>query len=212
MKAFFKIAIYGFAVMFFSCEEKNDLIYLGDGNQVYLQSSFIGPVEAPQKKNVLIEDFTGVRCVNCPKAQKEAEEISKLNEGRIVINAIHLSDFAIPYKGSDYDFRTTDGSNLITVLGDPGALPKGSINREFSSTTGTIFTLYNQWRAQVSQQLGQTTPVNITFEKKSWDEATRTVEMNMKVALTEEVNDSLYFSANILESGIIDVQETPNGK
>ena len=39
---------------------------------------FIGPVVPEARKNVLIEDFTGQKCVNCPSAADMAASLQQL--------------------------------------------------------------------------------------------------------------------------------------
>ena len=45
-------------------------------------------------KKVLIEDFTGFRCKNCPEAATELHAIEGLYEGKIVGIGIHVGYFA----------------------------------------------------------------------------------------------------------------------
>ena len=66
-------------------------------------------------RNILLEDFTGHLCPNCPNAAREIEAIRTIYEDQIIALAIHVSpDFARPYSANQapsfqYDFRTEWG-------------------------------------------------------------------------------------------------------
>jgi len=85
-------------------------------------------------KKVLIEDFTGHTCQNCPEAAEELAALQDFYGDRIIGIAIHHSSFAYPYpltsSSYTYDFRTKFGGEIddifeITTAG----LPKGMVNR-----------------------------------------------------------------------------------
>ena len=89
----------------------------------------------PEKK-VLIEDFTGHLCPNCPDAAEELEAIKSIYPDQIIGLAIHVSTtFARPYPASQaplfqYDFRTQWGDEIDNYYAiSDGGLPKGMINR-----------------------------------------------------------------------------------
>jgi len=87
-------------------------------------------------KKILIEDFTGHTCQNCPSAARELEAIHDLYGDQIIGIAIHVSKtFARPYPLSQapnyqYDFRTKWGKEWDDLFGISGiGLPGGMINR-----------------------------------------------------------------------------------
>ena len=73
-------------------------------------------------KNILIEDFTGHTCKNCPDAARELDAIHDVYGSQIIGLAIHAGQtFARPYpidpSGNPdekfiYDFRTSWGEEL----------------------------------------------------------------------------------------------------
>ncbi|RYD74059.1 MAG: Omp28-related outer membrane protein [Sphingobacteriales bacterium] len=213
IKAFFQLAIYGILLTLSACEEKNDLINFKteEFNTLKLDSSYqSATLDSAQPKNVLLEDFTAIRCVNCPRAQKEAKKIQDENPGRVVVSSVHVSDLAIPYKESKYDFRTTDAENLLAYLGGVSGLPTGAIDRKLYGSNTKPFVLDYQWKAFVKQQLAIKTPVNIDIIKKEpgQDGATK---FQIKVTYTEAVNSPQYLSAFINESAFTDLQLTTVG-
>lgn len=93
--------------------------------------SYINP-----DKKVLIEDFTGHKCPNCPSAARELDAISSIYPGQIIGMAIHVGSFAKPDFGTttedpySYDFRTNSGDVVDNSFGNLSAsLPSGMVNR-----------------------------------------------------------------------------------
>ena len=89
----------------------------------------------PEKK-VLIEDFTGHLCPNCPDAARELDAIHDIYGDQIIGMALHVTkSFARPYAASQaplfqYDFRTKWGDEWDAFYGVSDAgLPRGMINR-----------------------------------------------------------------------------------
>ena len=94
-------------------------------------NSYVNP-----DKKVLIEDFTGHLCPNCPNAARELEAIHDIYGDQIIGMAIHVSkSFARPYPASQapsfqYDFRTNWGDELDSYYGISAmGLPRGMVNR-----------------------------------------------------------------------------------
>lgn len=94
-------------------------------------NSYVNP-----DKKVLIEDFTGHLCPNCPDAARELDAIHDVYGDQIIGMAVHVSTtFARPYASNQapnfqYDFRTDWGNSLDNFYGiSVGGLPKGMVNR-----------------------------------------------------------------------------------
>ena len=70
------------------------------------------------QRNVLLEDFTGHRCPNCPGATYNAIQYQNTLEGQgkhLIIVGMHATDLAEPLtSGTEFlsEYRTTDGDNF----------------------------------------------------------------------------------------------------
>jgi thiol-disulfide isomerase/thioredoxin len=117
----------------------------------YKQSGGVVVVTGEQK--VLIEDFTGFRCGNCPAAADIANNLYKAYKGKLIVLGIHSGPtFASP-RGKLYstDFRTTVGEELFnTFLGATGGQPNGMVNR---AGDGNKIIAPDGWSAQVAAEL-----------------------------------------------------------
>lgn len=84
-----------------------------------------------QTRKVLLEDYTGHKCGNCPRA---AELITKLHETYgedLVVLSIHAGDFAKTDTEFPESFTTTPGNDWnMYYIGLAGAYPAGAVNRK----------------------------------------------------------------------------------
>ncbi|MDP1727062.1 MAG: Omp28-related outer membrane protein [Bacteroidota bacterium] len=175
------------------------------------------PAPSPEQKNAVIEEFTGVRCPNCPAAQKEAAAIATNNPNRVHIITIHPFDkvnpLTTPFSSSDphpskYDFRTLAGAKIFELVGPTNSLPIGSVNRILFPGETSRNIDYQKWAAHVNSQLSIPTPLNIALKAKNTNDSI-TIDVTLKY--TDFVADSAqYLTLVIIESGMIDPQESTN--
>lgn len=80
-------------------------------------------------RKVLLEEFTGHKCVNCPSAAEEIENLKNIYGENLIVVSIHAGIYAQPESGTfNYDFTTNAGKKLKDQF-DPKAYPKGLISR-----------------------------------------------------------------------------------
>lgn len=93
---------------------------------------FSDPVIVEAKKNVLIEDFTGQQCMNCPLA---AEEIHKLQEAygadRLIAVSVHGGSNALSETTSPQGLANAQGNDYVSHWGVT-SFPKGWVDRSGS--------------------------------------------------------------------------------
>lgn len=82
------------------------------------------------KRKVLLEDYTGMKCVNCPGATAGAEALVELYKGQVILMAVHAGFFAVPDASGNYttDYRVAEGVtwfNDFTLVSNP----MGMVNR-----------------------------------------------------------------------------------
>lgn len=79
----------------------------------------------PQKRNVIIEDFTGVNCPNCADGHKIANSLMDYYEDRVWAINIHAGNYA---GSQSYNFKTEDGTAILGGFNVTG-FPQAVINR-----------------------------------------------------------------------------------
>jgi hypothetical protein len=216
MKKIATLILFSLSILFFTaCEEEPPYINLNLEATITDTTYTVGTVPAPQPKTVIIEEFTGVRCPNCPDAQAEAKRLSQNNPGRVNIVTIHplnlLNSLTRPFDKnigdkhtSNQDMRTDAGRIIFQLIGVTQQLPTGSINRRLFSGETNFAVDFSKWAAFVNNELAQTNPVNISVLAKNIGDS---IEVSCELIYTENVADSNYLTIMITEDGIIDVQE-----
>ena len=113
-------------------------------------------------RKVLIEDYTGHICGNCPPAAAKAEELVKNYNGRVILIANHVSNtFAAPKK-TEYieDFRDPASDEWDVFLNMSGAgLPKGTVNRQLID--GKYPQNFSAWEGQVLSEINKPQSVKL---------------------------------------------------
>ena len=124
----------------------------------------------PVGRKVLIEDFTGQRCVNCPTATLEIEKLQEFYGADTVIAVgIHSGPFAKTLRGVPYSLHTAVGDEYYNHW-KVESQPMGVIDR-----TGTCD--YNLWGSVVREEVVKSAPLSMEAEC-TYDEATREVFVN----------------------------------
>ena len=158
-----------------------------------------------QGKTVLIKDFTGVRCSNCPSAAETVHELQhQLGEDRIFILSVHAGYQAIP-TGLFLDFTTEEGTEWY---GSNSSNPLFSVDH-VALTDG--YTLYVD---QVDASLGKALAEPQTFDihlTNNYDETTRELSVEADVVASADVTGSLYVTVCLVEDSIVGRQATSLG-
>jgi hypothetical protein len=129
-------------------------------------------------RKVLLEDYTGHTCGNCPRAAEKAEAMAAIYKDSVVIIACHVSNqFAAPVTETHYkeDFRDATGTDWDIFLGMSSAgLPKGSVNRSLPFPQSP-----NNWASLVPAALHQPQSVKLDI-KTYYDPASKYLNVEVK--------------------------------
>ncbi|MFO8067267.1 MAG: hypothetical protein R6U11_06770, partial [Bacteroidales bacterium] len=87
-------------------------------------------------RKILLEEFTGHQCPNCPEGMKTANQLKSVYGDRFLIMSIHTGLFARPTPGDfENDYRTEAGDGIAEFFGI-NQFPVGIVNRtEFDGST-----------------------------------------------------------------------------
>lgn len=141
---------------FVGCD-KIDAPY-GDVNASSIDTTAFPPpaftLNYSEPRRVLIEDFTGHTCGNCPDAALILENIIQSSGGKVIGVAIHAgATFASPIPPSyPVDYRTPVGNAIDGVFGITSAgQPNGMINRK--KTGNVYYSIPNTWNNKTTAML-----------------------------------------------------------
>ncbi len=154
------------------------------------------------QRSILLEDFTGQRCVNCPSAMKEIEKLQALYGDSLVAVGIYGGPFAKTVGGKRYPLTNDIGEHYADQR-KIEEQPFGYVNRVKSTSN------YNLWAQMVSEQITQKTPIAITLSN-DYDEAGRQLTIGVKAYSSQDIADAR-LQVWITEDGITSRQETESG-
>lgn len=201
MKNLSKITIFSLAVAALSaCSNIDEADRFIDVKPVDIDSSKID--SSVFSRCVLIEDFTGQRCVNCPNATDEIEKIkSEYGDSNIVAVGIHSGPLGFAGNAKVVGLMTDTGNDYYNWWGIDSQ-PKGVVNRVGQASD------YTAWMSLVYSERQKTTPVSISLEN-SYDEANGKASITASVFSSEDVAGKLQLW--VIEDSIVTLQMMPDG-
>lgn len=113
-----------------------------------------------QQRQVLVEDFTGQRCVNCPTAAQLLKTIAQKRPGKVITVSMHA-----PMTGQTLpELAATEADDYARELGIPRSAPHISINRQ-SHNGKRYLTNRAEWEAAILQAVN--TPAQYHIDLKT---------------------------------------------
>ncbi len=156
--------------------------------------------QVPAAKCVLIEDFTGQNCVNCPNAALEAIALqNQYGTDKVIVVSIHAGAFALaPERGG---LKTELGEKYMNYW-KVESFPTGIIDRKSGLSE------YSFWGNWVRQFIGTTAPADLSVQYE-YDEKSRTLHLTTEVRGVETCSGKLQLW--LVESNIVARQKMPDG-
>lgn len=193
-----------------SCEEENHGIIFDEPAPVLKDTNYITTsVPASPFKKVLLEDLTGVRCVNCPQAAEKAHELSLKYKDTLVVMGVYLTaqpQFTAPWQGFER-LSTAVAQEIANAVGNPQGLPSGYIDRyKFGGSVAAFNT--NLWEGYIKQRMG-VSPVKIDLDFANAADNKRIIKT--KITYTQDVSQQHKLALYIIENDIISKQSTIPG-
>ena len=151
-------------------------------------------------KNVLIEDFTGQRCINCPLATNTISTLqASFGHDRVIPVAIHGGDLTL---AAPTGLANAIG-NTYTAERGVSSKPKGEVDR-----TGQLLD-QEKWGTTVLERIAMTAHVKLDVENIAFDADTR--ELSFSVNASADLTGAQgLLQVWLTESHIHKYQATPD--
>lgn len=134
--------------------------------------------ETPQNRKVVLEEFTGVNCGNCPDGHRRANALRDAHPGEVFLINIHQGSYAYP---AEIDLRTNYGDALASQAGI-NSYPNATINRH--SFNGSIAVADRTAWTSLSEGLLSTEAYANIAAKATVDWQTREMQVTVQVYYT----------------------------
>jgi hypothetical protein len=162
------------------------------------------------KRNVLVEDYTGHQCGNCPEAAVEIDNLTQTYGSQIISVAIHSGSFAETETNTGKygtDQTTPHGDELVSDFG-VSYFPSGAVSR-INSGSG-IISPYSQWETKVQSIINDSPIASIQIKTEyntTNNQACIFVESEALQTLTNDYNLTII----VVEDNIVDWQKNYGG-
>lgn len=173
-----------------------------------VQAQYFVPSD-PSNKNVIFEEFTGVKCPNCPSGHQLLAQILASNPGRAFAVAYHPfnSSYTLPYTG-DPDFRRhyADSLYMTPWCGTSRYMPSAFVARR-QWTAGERLTQRTYWEQYGNTIMAEPSPLNVGMATR-FDPATQDLTVVVDVYYTASVTGTHDLMVTLAEN---DLQSQQSG-
>ena len=151
-------------------------------------------------KRVLVEDFTGQRCVNCPDAAQMLSGLKEETYGdRMILVAMHAGGLSL-----GTPLHNDVAQIYMTALGMGANNPAISIDRVYNDDG-----VYSNWPNAIASRAAASTPCEVKpFVSMGSD---RSVSVLAQVSFSSAVSDSIGVQHWLVEDSIVGFQITHEG-
>lgn len=193
MKKLAHYILLGGAVMLSACSNV-------DENERY---EYVKPADV--ERCVLLEDFTGQKCLNCPLA---ADEIFAIGEtyghDAVIAVGIHGGPLAVANSAKFTGLKTDEGDAYYYAFCGNRPNPLGLVDRLGEPSE------YTTWQARVQKRIGQVAHLSLEVAD-TYDAENKTVAIKTIVKGTDG-NSTGKLQLWVIEDGITAPQVMPDGK
>ena len=161
-------------------------------------------ISAQTSRKVLLEDFTGHTCVNCPTAHEVARGLQQVYEGHLILISIHAGFYAWP-AGSTFpeDFRCETGEELYSYFAVT-VNPIGMVNR--TAFGGAVLIGPDQWTDAIGDIMPQEQQANLLIDP-DYNTSTRKLKASVETKFLHPQTGTYRLSVYIVEDSIVAPQK-----
>lgn len=157
----------------------------------------------PQNKKIVLEEFTGTGCPNCPGGHTTAAGILTANTGNVFVVAYHPNNSS--YTTGDPMASAFPAAFYTSPFISPSNryMPSAMINRRVWSTERIQGT--TSWASDIDVIKAETSPLNVGVSS-TYNTTSKILTVNVEVYFTANVTDVVTIYAELTEDGIIATQ------
>lgn len=191
-------AFAGMAAMLWGCDDvKPDDRYIFSG-------------DVAEERTVLLEDFTGQKCLNCPQAHEEIQNLEKEYGDKLVAVSIHCGEFGLSKTKTNFSngtvgLMTEEGNAILETYGIV-SFPMGVIDFNLPPK------IYSLWQTEVRNAIQVPTDVDIDMKVEYTPSTTdpNTGTVNISADVLSGTTRSAKIQFWVIEDGIVAAQKNGN--
>lgn len=156
------------------------------------------------KKVILLEEFTGVRCPNCPAGSVLAEQLANQYSGQVIIVSIHSGFFSIPYPNAE-NFKIEAGAQIENLLEKATAYPSAAINRKLFENESRRIVSSPQWNNYIQKELNE--PVSVSIQLNITKYEPGNIAFNTFLEFLGKIETTVKLTVLLIEDNIVSPQD-----
>jgi hypothetical protein len=153
-------------------------------------------------KKVLLEEFTGHMCPNCPKAGETARKLHDFYGNRLIIISYHTGFYARTSTAFPVDYRTNEGDALNSFF-KVQFYPSGMVNRSLSGQTQLMGPV--DWSESIASQFRKKPGLTLEITP-SFNRATGNFRTDIKLKLLSTSSSALRLCLFLTEDSLVSAQ------
>lgn len=194
-------------IIYFSCDKVSPPYMKTNGADTTSCPAYTFTPKTEHHKVVLIEDYTGHQCPNCPAAATLLNNFKQQYGDSIIVIAIHAGDFAeiTPPPFNDLDLRCTTGNQLndhYAPIGNPAA----SFSRKLLGGSRTSVST-PEWQTKLNQTLHVQPELDMQLKVSNYDATKRKACIYVQTQYLQNTSKKLMLSLYITEDSLIGNQK-----
>jgi hypothetical protein len=160
------------------------------------------------QRKVLLEDYTGHKCVNCPEASEAAHVLENSYGGKLIVMAVHAGYLAEPSSSGDFtaDYTTAAGDEWFSYFGFIGN-PLGLVNR--TAYKGKVVLGPDLWANAIDTLVNLPPQAGIKITN-TYDPDEHEVIITTNTKFKEKLSGKYSITVCILEDSLISPQKNNN--
>lgn len=153
-------------------------------------------------RKVLIEDYTGHKCGNCPAAAEDLHRIDSIYHDKVIPLAIHAGGFANTNGSYPTDLKSAEGTTWDQIFGiSANGNPNGLVNRSNFGTSNFILG-WTLWETAATPYMTQEADFKIEINN-TFNAGTSQVNSEVKVTANKAVSGKFNVTVILVEDSII---------
>ncbi len=166
------------------------------------------------QQNVLLEDYTGHTCTNCPAAAVIGKGLEDANPNRVFVTSIHASTGSAFQEVAPpeflQDFRTEAGNDYVNEIPSFFGNPSGAINRKGGGLANTNWFLSSAWAGKVNSTLSESPIAKLQLQYNYYPQ-TRGLFVHTESEFTSAVSEDFGLTIYLVREVVIAAQKLSNG-
>lgn len=177
-------------------------VILSSCNNIAEDDRYIDVEATKAERTVLLEDFTGQNCVNCPAAHRTIEALEEQYGSHFIAVSIHAGHFGIPATNTRYTGLMQEEGQAYNDRYGVEDYPQGVVDGKLPVLNA------DQWASAVYEEISRTTPLTINLDAEL--NSDNIIDINCSLNSTEQLDGNLVVW--VIESSIVARQEDATGR